>query len=105
MRVGEWGNELQKDFSVSQSNHMNYSTRAYSKQSICSLFERSQQQEQNSSQKKDSESVSETEYWRKIQENMRLDKAEEDKLSGRFLPWELWAWELMDLLILELMIP
>lgn len=88
------GNKLQKDFSVSQCNHMNYCTRAYSKQSICYLLERSQQQ-QNSSQKKESESVQNKESTvRKIQENTRLDKAEEDKLSGRLPPWGLTAWEL-----------
>lgn len=32
--MGGCGNELQKDFSVSRCNHMNYCTRAYSKQSI-----------------------------------------------------------------------
>lgn len=73
---------------------MNYCTRAYSKQSICYLLERSQQQ-QNSSQKKESESVQNKESTvRKIQENTRLDKAEEDKLSGRLPPWGLTAWEL-----------
>lgn len=86
--MGGCGNKLQKDFSVSRCNHMNYRTRAYSKQSICYLSERSQQQQQNSSQKKESESVQNKESTvRKSQENTRLDKAEEDKLSGRFLPW------------------
>lgn len=94
--MGGCGNKLQKDFSVSWYNHMNYCTRAYSKQSICYLLERSQrQQQQNSSQKKETESVQNKESTvRKIQENTRLDMAEKDKLSGRFLPWGLTAWEL-----------
>lgn len=94
--MGGCGNELQKDFSVSWCNHMNYCTRAYSKQSICYLLERSQwRQQQNSSQKNESESVQNKESTvRKIQENMRLDTAEEDKLSGRSLPRGLTAWEL-----------
>lgn len=75
---------------------MNYCTRAYSKQSICYLSERSQQQQQqNSSQKKESESVQNKESTvRKIQENTRLDTVEEDKLSGWFSPRGLAAWEL-----------
>lgn len=93
--MGGCGNKLQKYFSVSRCNHMNYCTRAYSKQSICYLLERSQHQ-QNSSQKKESESVQNKESTvRKIQENTRPDTAEEDKLSGRFLLQGLTAWELM----------
>lgn len=92
--MGGCGNKLQKYFSVSRCNHMNYCTRAYSKQSICYLLERSQHQ-QNSSQKKESESVQNKESTvRKIQENTRPDTAEEDKLSGRFLLQGLTAWEL-----------
>lgn len=105
--MGGCGNELQKDFSVSRCNHMNYCTRAYSKQSICYLLKRSQQQQQqNSSQKKESESVQNKESTvRKIQENTRLDKAEEDKLSGRFPPQGSRRGSSWDLLILEVMSP
>lgn len=45
---------------------------------------------------KESESVQNKECTvRKIQENTRLDMAEEDKLSGRFPPQGITAWELM----------
>lgn len=92
--MGGCGNRLQKDFSVSRCNHMNYCTRAYSKQSICYLLGRSQQQ-QNSSQRKESESVQNKESTvRRSQENTRLDMAEVDKLSSRFLLQGLTAWEL-----------
>lgn len=95
--MGGCGNELQKDFSVSRCNHMNYCTRAYSKQSICYLLERSQrQQQQKSSQRKESESVQNKESTvRKIQEHTRLDTAEEDELTGRVLSRGFTAWELM----------
>lgn len=95
--MGGCGNELQKDFSVSRCNHMNYCTRAYSKQSICYLLERSQrQQQQKSSQRKESESVQNKESTvRKIQEHTRLDTAEEDALTGRVLPQGFTAWQLM----------
>lgn len=90
----EWVGVETSSRRTSLFHHMNYCTRAYSKQSICYLLERSQQQ-QNSSQKNESESVQNKESTvRKIKENTRLDMAEEDKLSSRFLLQGLTAWEL-----------